>query len=160
MIGKAGVDAAADHVGCEERDIAGAAGEDILRPTLQRGHQGMNAHLPDDHALAQRLLVKLRTEAGRPQRAVPVLLDDDFRIQLGADHRDLGILDLQFGEDFLGNGDHPIQIAIAAGHTAAAEDHGAADLLARRDHVPVIGLHGLAFKILGARAEIIRASVH
>ena len=56
--------------------------------------------------------------------------DGDFRIQLGPDDADFGILHFQFSEYFLGNVDHPVDTAIAACHAAAAENDGNAEPLA------------------------------
>ncbi len=116
MVGKAGVDAAAYHVRREQRDVAGASGEDILGAALERGHEGMDTHLADDRAFAQRGLVELGAEPGRTQRARLQLLDDGLRVDLGADHGDLGVLDAQLGEDFLGDVEHEVEVAVAAGH--------------------------------------------
>jgi hypothetical protein len=120
----------------------------------------MDSHLPDDHAVAKRLFIQLRTDAGRTQGAVAAFPNDDFRVELGTYDSDFGILNIEFGKDLLGNIDHPVEIAIAAGHAAAAEDYRAADFLAGRHHVTVVGLHRLALEIFGAGAEIIRACVH
>jgi hypothetical protein len=51
---------------------------------------------------------------GGAQRALPKLSDDDFRIQLGADDRDLGIPDVKFPEALLGEVNHPVEVTVAA----------------------------------------------
>jgi hypothetical protein len=51
-------------IGGEERDVARAAGENILRTALQRGDQRVDSHLSDVRALSQRSLVELRAEPG------------------------------------------------------------------------------------------------
>jgi hypothetical protein len=160
MVGEAGIDAAANHVGGEQRDVAGTPGEHVLRAALERGDEGMDSHLPDDRALAQRLLVELGASAGRPQRALAQLRNNDLGIEFGTDDRDLGVAHAELGEHLLGDIEHPREVAIAAGHAAAAEDHGAAGLLAGLHHVPEVGLHRLALKIFRAGSEIIGPRVH
>jgi hypothetical protein len=149
-----------DHVGCEEGDIARTAGEDISRAVVQRRHDRMDAHLTDDGAIAQCLFAELGAETGGAQRTLPKLSDGDFRIQLGADDRDLGVPDVKVGEDLLGEVDHPVEVAVAAGHAATAEDNGAADLLCALHHVAEVGLDRFALEIFGAGPEVMRAGVH
>ena len=120
----------------------------------------MNAHLADDGALAQRLFAEFGAHAGGAQRALPQLLDDDFGIQLGADNRNLGVPHVEFGEDLLGDVEHPVEVAVAARHAAAAEDDGAADLLCALDHVSKISLDRFSLEIFSAGSEVIRAGVH
>ena len=84
MVGQPRIDVAADHVGGEQRDVAAPSGKDELRTAFQRGDQGMDAHLADDGAFAQRILVEIGAGAGRAQRTGAEFLDDDLRIEFGA----------------------------------------------------------------------------
>ena len=120
----------------------------------------MDSHLPDDGAFAQRVFTQVRTAAGRAQGSLAKFLDDDFRIQFGADDGNLGIPDVEFGENFLREIHHPVEIAVAAGHSAAAEDDRTADLLAGLHHVGEVRLHSFALEIFSAGAKIIGPCVH
>ena len=53
-----------------------------------------------------------------------------------------------------------MQIAVAAPHTAAADDDGATDPFAGLDHVPVIGLYRGPLEIVFARPQTIRPCIH
>ena len=160
MVGQSRIDIAPDHVGREQRDVAASSGKDVLRATLQRRDQGMDSHLADDGALAQRIFIEVGTGAGRAQRSGTEFLDDDLRVEFGADHRDLGTLDAELCEHFLGDPDHPVEVAIASGHSAASENHRAADPGAGFDHMAEIKLDRFALEILGTGAEVIRAGIH
>ena len=140
MVGQPGVDVAADHVGGEQRDIAAPSRKDELRAAFQRGDQGMDAHLADDGALTQRSLVEIRARPRRAQRTGAEFLDDDFRVDFGADHGDLGTLNAKLGKHLLGRRDHPIDIAIAAGHSTTSENDGTTYPCAGFDHVTEIEL--------------------
>ena len=48
---------------------------------------------------------------------------------VSADYGNLGVPDIELGENFLREIHHPVEIAVAAGHAAAAEDDRTADLL-------------------------------
>src|ERR1700749_2149099 len=101
----------------------------------------MNAHLADAHALLQRLFAEFWTDAGRVQRTVAVLPHNSFRIEFGVNDPHLGVANPEFVEHVLGDPKHGIEIAVAAGHAATADDDRATDPLAGLDHVPVIGFH-------------------
>src|SRR5262249_23037344 len=64
VIGKTGIDAAANHVARKQRDVAGTAGQDELRAGFERSDERMDAHLPHDRALAQPLLRHARADTG------------------------------------------------------------------------------------------------
>lgn len=92
-------------------------------------------------------------------RSAP-LRNDHLGIQFSRDYRDLCFLHVQLGEDLLRYLQHPFEVAVAARHSAAAEDHRSAGLLPGFDHVAEIRLHGVALEILVARTKVVRASVH
>ncbi len=120
----------------------------------------MDAHLSDDGAFAQRILVDIRSDTGRAQAAAPEFPDDDLGIDLGADDRNFRILDAKFAKDLPGDRNHPVEIAVAAGHAATAENDGTTDPCTGFDHVAEIQLDRFGLEILGAGAEIVRTGVH
>ena len=99
-------------------------------------------------------------QAGGAQGSLVKFLDDDFRIQFGADDGNLGIPDVKLGENLFRDIHHPIEIAVTAGHATAAENDRAADLLAGLHHVEKVRFHGFAFEIFSAGAEIIGPCIH
>lgn len=120
----------------------------------------MDAHLADDRALAQRLFVERGADAGGQQRVVAQFADYGPGIELGADHCHLRVLDAEFAEHFLRDVEHPVEVAVAAGHAAAAEDHRRARLQTGLDHVAEVGLDRLALEVFLPGAEVVGAGVH
>ena len=64
------------------------------------------------------------------------------------------------GKDLLGDIEHVVDVAVAAGHARAAKDDRSARLLPGLDHVTPVGLHRLALEIFGARAEVVGTGIH
>ncbi len=160
MIGETGIDAAPDHVGREQGDIARAARENKLRSALKGGDERMNAHLADDHAFAQGILAEFRPRPvarSAPLRNSLMTISGSSSAPIAAT---LASCHIEVFENLLCNIQHEIKIAIAASHAAAAEDHGTAELLARFHHMAVVDLHRFAFEVFCAGAEIIRSGVH
>ncbi|MNL48942.1 hypothetical protein D3C87_1718380 [compost metagenome] len=160
VIGQARIDAAADHVRRKQRDIAGPPRQDVLRAALKRGDQGMYAHLSHDGAFLQRILVQCRAGTRGLQRARAQFLNDGGRVQLGPDDGHGTVRHPELLEHFLGHLDHPIQVAVASRHAAAAQDDRPIDPFARFDHMAEVRLDCLAFEVLLSRSQIVGAGIH
>src|SRR5277367_4129585 len=91
VVSQSRIDAAPDHVRGKQRDIAGAAGQDVFGTAFERSHQRMYAHLADDCALTQGQFAQVRADASAQQLAVLELADDSRRVQFGADDGNPGI---------------------------------------------------------------------
>src|SRR3981081_4600959 len=120
----------------------------------------MDPHLTYDHALAQSVLAELRTHTGRAERIFMKFPDNNFGIDFRADDCDPGVANPKLAENFLGDFDHPIEIAVATGHAAAAQDCRAAVLVGGFHHMTVIGLDRIALEIGGACAKVVRTRIH
>src|SRR5262249_21959675 len=66
----------------------------------------------------------------------------------------------KFAEDLFRDRNHPVEIAVTAGHAATSENDGTTDACTGFDHVAEIELDRFGLEILGAGAEIIRTGVH
>src|SRR5258708_21168401 len=120
----------------------------------------MNPHLTYDHALAQSILAELWTHIGGAGRTFAKFPDNNFGFDLGADDRNLGVANPKLVKDLLGDFDHPVEIAVAAGHAAAAEDRRAVELVRGFDYITVIGLDRIALEIGVTRAKVIGTRIH